>query len=143
MGDPVTSLNLVDTDPAELPVDAVVIGVHSVADAKADEAPLLLASGAESITAAFDDRLSETLTLLGATGVTGEITKVATLGTVTAPLVVAVGLGPEPPGAAPASEALRRAAGAAVRALAGSAKIALGLPLSHRGPSDRHDEALP
>ena len=56
-----TSLNLVDTDPAELPVDAVVIGVHSVADPKADESPLLLASGAESIAAAFDGRLSETL----------------------------------------------------------------------------------
>jgi len=63
----VTSLNLVDTDPVELTVDAVVIGVHSV-EPKADGAPLLLASGAESVTAAFEGRLSETLSLLGATG---------------------------------------------------------------------------
>jgi leucyl aminopeptidase len=130
----VTSLNLVDTDPAELRVDAVVIGVHSVADPKSDEAPLLLASGAESITAAFEGQLGETLALLGATGAAGEVTKMATLGAITAPLVVAVGLGPEPTGAAPAAEVLRRGAGAAVRALAGSANVALSLPLSDGDP---------
>ncbi|MGC9667226.1 leucyl aminopeptidase [Planosporangium sp. 12N6] len=129
-GEPVTSLNLVDTDPAELRVDAIVIGVHSVAEPETGQAPLLLASGAESIAAAFDGRLTETLALLGATGATGEVTKLASLGTVTAPLVVAVGLGPEPTGAAPASENLRRAAGSAVRALAGSSAVALSLPLS-------------
>ena len=130
-------LSMVDTDPAELAVDAVVIGVHSRSepersggDPPADYAStLLLASGAESIAAAFDGRLTETLALLGATGTAGEVTKVATLGTVTAPLVVAVGLGPEPSGAAPTPETLRRAAGAAVRALAGSNRVALTLPL--------------
>jgi leucyl aminopeptidase len=138
----VTSLNLVDTDPAELSVDAVVIGVHSVADPLADESPLLLASGAESIAAAFDGRLSGTLSLLGASGAAGEVVKLATLGTVTAPLIVAVGLGPEPAGAAPDSEVLRRAAGAAVRALAGSAAVALSLPLSDGDPADGDDEAI-
>ncbi|HEY3007042.1 MAG TPA: leucyl aminopeptidase [Micromonosporaceae bacterium] len=122
-----TTLTLVDTDPAELTVDAVVIGVHSQ-DGEGT-GPLLLASGAESIAAAFDGRLTETLALLGATGAPGEVTKLATLGTVTAPLVTAVGLGPEPTGAAPAPEALRRAAGAVVRALAGSASVALALPV--------------
>src|SRR3954454_15708071 len=131
----VTSLNLVDSDPVELAVDAVVIGVHSVAEPKEDEAPLLLASGAESVTAAFEGRLSETLSLLGATGAPGEVTKLASLGTVNAPLVVAVGLGPEPTGAAPAAEVLRRAAGAAVRALAGSDRVALTLPLSDGDPA--------
>jgi leucyl aminopeptidase len=131
----VTSLNLVDTDPAELPVDAVVIGVHSVAEPKADELPLLLASGAESIAAAFEGRLSGTLSLLGATGAVGEVTKLASLGTVTAPLVAAVGLGPEPTGAAPAAETLRRGAGAAVRALAGCERVALCLPLSDGDPA--------
>jgi leucyl aminopeptidase len=122
----VTSLNLVDTDPAELHVDAVVIGVHSQPDSE----PLLLASGAESIAAAFEGRLAQTLALLGATGSPGEVTKLATLGAVSAPLVAAVGLGPEPTGAAPAAETLRRAAGAAVRALAGCGAVALALPLS-------------
>jgi leucyl aminopeptidase len=44
--------------------------------------------------------------------------------------VVAVGLGAEPTGAAPAPETLRRATAAAIRALAGSATVALTLPLS-------------
>jgi leucyl aminopeptidase len=115
-------LALVDTDPAELKVDAVVIGVHS-------GSPLLLASGAESVTAAFDGKLTETLALLGATGTPGEVVKLATLGTITAPLVAAVGLGPEPAGAAPDTETLRRAAGAAVRSLAGCGTVALALPV--------------
>ena len=119
-------LSLVDTDPAELAVDAVVIGVHSQTDSKM---PLLPATGAESITAAFDGKLSETLTLLGATGAANEITKLATLGTVAAPIVVAVGLGPEPSGAAPAADILRKAAATAIRSLAGTAKVALALPL--------------
>ncbi|MEW2381928.1 leucyl aminopeptidase [Micromonospora sp. NPDC047707] len=128
-----TTLSLVDTDPAELAVDAIVIGVHSQtgepAAGSGHAATLLLASGAESIAAAFDGKLTETLALLGATGGPGEVIKLATLGTVTAPVVAAVGLGPEPTGAAPAPEALRRAAGAAVRSLAGASRVALALPL--------------
>ena len=116
-------LSLYDTDPAELDVEAVVIGVHS----RDDE--LLVGTGAESIAAAFDGRLTGTLRLLGSTGAAGEVVKLATLGTTTAPLVVAVGLGAEPPGAAPVPEALRRAASAAVRALSGSRKVALALPV--------------
>ncbi|SCL16526.1 leucyl aminopeptidase [Micromonospora nigra] len=131
MTSPSTTLSLVDTDPAELAVDAIVIGVHSQTGDAADgpAAALLLASGAESIAAAFDGKLTETLALLGATGSPGEVVKLATLGTVTAPLVAAVGLGPEPSGAAPAPETLRRAAGAAVRALAGAPRVALALPV--------------
>ncbi|MEV1290402.1 leucyl aminopeptidase [Micromonospora sp. NPDC049679] len=133
MTSPITTLSLVDTDPAELPVDAIVIGVHSqsgeVDGAAGFASTLLLATGAESIAVAFDGKLTETLALLGATGAPGEVVKLATLGTITAPLVAAVGLGPEPTGAAPAPEPLRRAAGAAVRALAGSATVALTLPL--------------
>jgi leucyl aminopeptidase len=133
---PSTILSLVDTDPAELAVDALVIGVHSrtVADT-GGEGPggyagtLLLATGAESIAASFDGRLTETLALLGATGAPGEVIKLATLGTVTPALVVAVGLGPEPTGAAPAPETLRRAAGSAIRALAGADRVAMSLPV--------------
>ncbi|GAA0400922.1 leucyl aminopeptidase [Micromonospora gifhornensis] len=132
MTSPSTTLSLVDTDPAELAVDAIVIGVHSTTGEDATSGhggSLLLASGAESIAAAFDGRLTETLALLGATGGAGEVIKLATLGTITAPVIAAVGLGPEPSGAAPAPETLRRGAGAAVRSLAGSARVALTLPL--------------
>ncbi len=61
MTSPSTTLSLVDTDPAELAVDAIVIGVHSTTgeqDATRGLAgTLLLASGAESIAAAFDGKL--------------------------------------------------------------------------------------
>ena len=123
-------LRLVDTDPAELAVDAIVIGLHSQPD---EGGALLPAAGAESIAAAFDGKLTATLALLGATGAPGEVTKLATLGAVAAPLVVAVGLGDEPSGAAPAEETLRRGTGAAVRALAGSSTVALALPLPDNG----------
>ncbi|MDH6466000.1 leucyl aminopeptidase [Micromonospora sp. A200] len=133
MTSPSTTLSLVDTDPAELAVDAIVIGVHSLTGEQAATSGLagilLLASGAESIAAAFDGKLTETLALLGATGAPGEVTKLATLGTVTAPIVAAVGLGPEPTGAAPAPETLRRAVGAVVRALGGAPRVALSMPL--------------
>lgn len=120
-------LSLFDTDPAELAVDAIVIGLHSRNGDAAGE--LLVGTGAESIAAAFDGTLTDTLRLLGATGSAGEVVKLATLGTVTAPLLVAVGLGVEPVGAAPQPEVLRRAVGAAVRALAGQSRVALALPV--------------
>ncbi|HWS37808.1 MAG TPA: leucyl aminopeptidase [Actinoplanes sp.] len=120
------TLSLVDTDPAESAVDAIVIGLHSQPD---EDGTLLPAAGAESIAAAFDGKLTATLALLGATGAAGEVTKLATLGTISAPLLVAVGLGTEPTGAAPELETLRRGAGAAVRALAGSSTVVLALPV--------------
>jgi leucyl aminopeptidase len=128
-------LGLVDTDPAELAVGAVVVGVYGQ-DADAPSA-VLLAAGAESITAAFDGKLTDTLILLGATGAVGEITKFAALGAITAPLVVAVGLGAEPAGALPPGDTLRRAAASAVRALAGTDKVALALPVGDEG--DGHE----
>lgn len=131
---PLPRLTLFDTDPAELAVDAVVIGVYG----RADGGDLLVGAGAESIVAAFEGfpappaapaGLTATLRLLGATGAAGEVTKLATLGVIAAPLVVAVGLGAEPAGAVPPLETLRRATGAAARALAGQSRVALALPV--------------
>ncbi|HEY7174587.1 MAG TPA: M17 family peptidase N-terminal domain-containing protein, partial [Micromonosporaceae bacterium] len=136
-----SALSLVDTDPAEVSADAIVVGVYSQ-DASAPTR-LLLAAGAESVALAFDGKLTDTLALLGATGSAGEVTKLAALGTVTAPLVVAVGLGAEPAGAMPATEALRRASASAVRALAGTQRVVLALPVdegaSDAGPSSGGD----
>ena len=123
-----TPLSLSDTDPAELVVDAIVVGLHSTNGAAGGGAPLL-APGAESIAVAFEGRLAETLALLGATGAVGEVTKLATLGTVSAPVIAAVGLGPVPPDGQTPTETLRRAAASSVRALAGSAKVAVALPM--------------
>jgi leucyl aminopeptidase len=115
------TLSLSDTDPAELRVDAIVVGLHST-----DGDGPLLAPGAESVAVAFDGKLAETLALLGATGSPGEVTKIATLGTISAPVIAAVGLGPAN-GTVP-HETLRRATASAVRSLAGSARVALALP---------------
>ena len=135
-----TPLTLSDTDPAELGVDAIVVGLHSTDGAEGQSTPLL-APGAESVAVAFEGRLAETLALLGATGAVGEVTKVATLGMVSAPVVAAVGLGPVPESGGIAPETLRRAAASAVRALAGAERVALALPAPDHG-DDRAAPAL-
>ena len=58
-----TPLTLSDTDPAELSVDAIVVGLHSTDGSEGSSTPLL-APGAESVAVAFEGRLAETLALL-------------------------------------------------------------------------------
>src|SRR5690606_2140153 len=71
------------------------------------------------------------LETLGASGAEGEVTKLPAPAGFKAPLVVAVGLGAEPDkDAGYDGEALRKAAGAAARALAGSKKAAFALPVA-------------
>jgi leucyl aminopeptidase len=123
----VTTLTLSETPAAELAVDAVVVGIHS------GERGVELGADAEGVDAALGGSLVDVLSRLGATGSAGEVTKVATLGATTAPIVAAVGLGkPEKAGD---PETVRRAAGAAVRALAGTAKV--GVALASNGGSLR------
>ncbi|RZS89583.1 leucyl aminopeptidase [Motilibacter rhizosphaerae] len=118
-------LTLTTSSPAGLKVDAVVVGLH-----ESPRGPVL-AAGAEQLDTAFGGRLARTLAALGATGAAEQVVKVPGVPGVSAPVVVGVGLG-----AAPArrsrdgvpAETLRRAAGAAVRALAGSPRVALALP---------------
>jgi leucyl aminopeptidase len=115
--------------------DAVIVGLIQGPDGP------VLAPGAQDADQALGGTLAATAAALGATGKQDEITKLPTGGKLTAPLIVAVGLGI--PGAAsvagaaadgtdgvPGAEALRRAAGAALRALAPSkaASVALALP---------------
>src|SRR5262249_42488402 len=117
-------------DPAELAVDAIVVGLHSTGPAEAAksdaESGPLLAPGAESVAVAFDGKLAETLAMLGATGPPGEVTKLPSPGLVRAPVIAAVGLGPANGEVAP--DVLRKAAAAAVRSLAGAGKVILALP---------------
>jgi leucyl aminopeptidase len=113
----VTTISLDGTAPSALDVDAIVIGVLS-----SDSGPAL-AAGADDVDRAYGGRLTEALGTLGASGKAGEVTKLPAHGALSAPLIVAVGLGDSPD-----DEGLRRAAGVAVRALAGSARVALALP---------------
>jgi leucyl aminopeptidase len=121
----VTNLRLANPEIASLDVDAVVIGVVST------DSDVGLAPGAESVDRAFDGTLAASLASLGASGEAGEVTKIPTFGKLAAPVVVAVGLGAQE--AAHDAEALRRAAGAGLRALAGSASVAVALPVSAAG----------
>ncbi|MHA6793412.1 leucyl aminopeptidase [Pseudonocardia bannensis] len=81
-----------------------------------------LAPGAEEVDAAFDGGLAAELALAGATGKAEEVVKLTTRGAIAAPLVVAVGLGKPDAGGASEPEQVRRAAGAASRALAGTGR---------------------
>ncbi len=117
-----TSLSLSSSPAASAKVDAVVIGL-----AKGPKGPVL-APGSDSVATAIGKALLPALVGLGATGKAEEVTRLATLGATTAPVVVAVGLGEVPAkGTAYDAEVLRRATGAAIRSLAGSSKVAVTL----------------
>jgi leucyl aminopeptidase len=111
--------------PRDAQADTIVIGV-----AQGPDGPVP-APGSEDVDAALDGSLTATLAALGATGKPEEITKIASAGRLAAPLITAVGIGAPGSGPSPADgEALRRAAGAAIRAQPGgqSRQIALALP---------------
>jgi leucyl aminopeptidase len=111
---------LLDTgSAATAAADAVVVGLLP---ATGGAAPVL-AAGADEVAAAFDGELPALLALAGAGGKADEVVKVPTRGALTAPLLVAVGLGKPEGGSGdggPTPEQVRRAAGAAARALAGT-----------------------
>jgi leucyl aminopeptidase len=112
------------TDPATVKADALIIGV-----ARTDDGPVL-APGSESVDAALDGRLTQTLTTLGVTGRQDEVTRIATAGAVSAPVLIVTGLGDAPAAdAAYSHERLRRAAGAAMRSLDGVDAVATTLAL--------------
>jgi leucyl aminopeptidase len=119
----VTVIALAADSPDHIKADAVVIGITAGSDGR----PVLTAS-AQPINAAMRRRLVATLVSLGAAGEAGECHRIATLGATTAPVVVVVGLGAAPTRGRPfAPEVLRRAAGVALRSLAGSSKVAIAL----------------
>ncbi|GAB2594910.1 leucyl aminopeptidase [Streptomyces capparidis] len=126
-----TALNFSSSSAASLRADAVVVGV-----AKGPNGPVL-APGAEEMDKAFDGRLAQTLETLGASGAEGEVTKLPAPQGVKSPVVLAVGLGEAPrDGAGYQREALRRAAGAAARTLAGSRKGAFALPVAEAADAE-------
>ncbi|MGW2343441.1 leucyl aminopeptidase [Streptomyces sp. NPDC001661] len=119
-----TALTLSTAAATGLRADAIVVGV-----VKGDKGPVV-AHGAEAVDKAYDGKLGSVLETLGASGGEGEVTKLPAPSGFKAPIVLAVGLGGEPEkDGAYDGEALRRAAGAAARALAGSKKAAFALPV--------------
>ncbi|MCY0950942.1 leucyl aminopeptidase [Streptomyces sp. H27-S2] len=119
-----TALTLSTAGAATLRADALVVGV-----AKGPKGPLA-AAGAEAVDAAYAGKLAAVLEALGASGSEGEITKLPAPDGFKVPVVLAVGLGTLPDeDESYDEEVLRRAAGAAARALHGAKKAAFALPL--------------
>ncbi len=110
-------LTLTDADVPHANVDALVVGTVQGSDGSRTVA---LAAGAEAVDAAFDGSLLELLSLLGATGKADEVVKLPTRGATTAPLLLATGMGKVD--GEPTAEQVRRASGAAARALAGTSR---------------------
>ncbi len=110
--------------PTATDADALVIGVFQGPDGPVPAPDI------------DDIDLMAALTALGATGKPEEITKIPTGGRLATPVVVAVGLGPEPGTTQDQAERqaylerLRRAAGAAIRELTSgrARRIAVALP---------------
>ncbi|MFD1828467.1 MULTISPECIES: leucyl aminopeptidase [Streptomyces] len=119
-----SALTLSSSSAASLRADAVVVGV-----AKGPDGPVV-APGGETVDQAFGGSLAAVLETLGASGGEGEVTKLPAPEGVKADLVLAVGLGDAPAkDGSHDPEALRRAAGAAARALAGRKKAGFALPV--------------
>lgn len=116
-----TALSVSTSSAAALRADALVIGV-----AKGPKG-LVTTAGAEAVTEAFDGKLAEVLSTLGATGAEGEAVKLPAPAGLKAGFVLAVGLGDGVEDGYPL-EALRRAAGVAARTLAGAKKAGFALP---------------
>ena len=115
-----TTIDLKSGDASRIKADAVVIGITKRGNG------IAFSEGAEAVEAAYGKSLKKTLTAMGANGRAGQVTKLPAAAGVSATLVVAVGIGDRPN----ATEGLRRAAGAAIRALAGSQHVVLALPAS-------------
>jgi leucyl aminopeptidase len=118
------TLTLTGKDVKSLKADALVIAV-ATGNGSRDAAPRLV--GGESLPSAFRSSLASALPGLGVSGKPDEVRRVPSGGQVAAPVVVLTGLG-KVGRSGPAAETLRRAAGAAVRELAGAKSVALALP---------------
>ncbi|WP_183101314.1 leucyl aminopeptidase [Nocardioides pelophilus] len=116
-----TSFALRTASPAKTRAEAVVVGVVPGQSGRAGTARL--AAGGEDVAKAYGRRLAPLLATLGLTGKPGEVAKVPTSGTIGSPLLVLVGLGADPD-----PMAVRRAAGAAARAVTNAASVAVALP---------------
>ncbi len=114
-----TSINLRKGPASKSGTDAVVIGIVKQEDGT------VVPYSADDVSAAFGRNFASVLASMGATGKPGEIVKLPSAGKLKPGLVVAVGLDKAKPAD---HESIRRAAGAASRALAGCTSVTYALP---------------
>jgi leucyl aminopeptidase len=115
----VTTVSLSNASVVSVPADAIVIGVQSAGDR------VVPATAAGAFADAYGSSFSEVVKLLGASGKVGNVCKLPSRDVAKAPVVLVVGLGDV---GEIGTETLRRAAGAAARALSGTKRAAISLP---------------
>ncbi|MFE3999326.1 leucyl aminopeptidase [Nocardioides sp. YIM B13467] len=108
--------------PAKTRAEAVVVGIGQ--GAKAVE----VTAGAEDVKAAYGRRWRGMLATLGVSGKAGEITRLPAGNEIGAQLLVLVGLGKPGADGTYSADAVRRAAGAAARAVPNATSVAVSLP---------------
>ena len=113
-------LSVVARDLKKSPTDALVIGV-----AQGPDGPVLLDN---PLTAKSAEAIAESLKVLGLTGAADQVHRLPGLPEAGAAVLVLAGVGRPGPGRKLSEEALRRAAGSAVRQLAGLTTVTLALP---------------
>jgi len=118
----VPSYTLRSANPAKSRCDAVVVGLVSTSKGA------VVAEGGEEVAKAYGRRLRPLLATFGATGKAGEVVRVPGGDVTKAGLVVFVGLGKAGRGGSVTTHAVRRAAGAAARAVTNAASVGLALP---------------
>ncbi|ONI87274.1 leucyl aminopeptidase [Saccharothrix sp. ALI-22-I] len=122
-------LVITDSDLSSITADAVVVGTLQAPDG------LALAGASEAVNAAFDGALLDVLEAVGATGKADEVVTLPTLGKLGAPVVLAVGLGKPADDGTVTEDQVRRASGAAARALGGKKRAITTLSALHLGPA--------
>ncbi|MEV7972074.1 leucyl aminopeptidase [Cellulomonas sp. NPDC089187] len=115
-------VTLTSANPARLSADALIVAVAQTGEGRP---PRLLA--ADWLPADLASSLTDLATPLGVTGAVDQVRTVPAAG-VKAKLVVLTGVGALDDGASAEPEALRRAAGAALRELSGVTSVAVALP---------------
>ncbi|MCC3270523.1 leucyl aminopeptidase [Arthrobacter gengyunqii] len=114
------TLTVISKDVQKVPAQALVVGIGQTPGG-----PVLIDSPLSSKAASA---LAASLPLLGVTGAADEIHRLPGLPELEAQTLVLAGVGKVEAGVPLSSEALRRAAGSAVRQLAGTESVALALP---------------
>ncbi|MFI5626964.1 leucyl aminopeptidase [Nocardioides sp. NPDC051685] len=108
--------------PAKTRAEAVVVGIGQGAK------DVEVTAGAEDVKAAYGRRWRGMLATLGVSGKAGEVTRLPAGGEIGAQLLVLVGLGRPDKDGTYSPDAVRRAAGAAARAVPNATSVAVSLP---------------
>ncbi|WP_433123453.1 leucyl aminopeptidase [Arthrobacter koreensis] len=115
-------LQVISRDVRKVQTQALVVGVGQTPDG-----PVLVDS---PLSQKSSSAVAGSFALLGVTGAADQVVRLPGLPELDAEMLVLAGLGPVAAGEQLGTEALRRAAGSAVRQLAGTSTVALALPAS-------------